>query len=102
MRALIQAGGDDPSWKVSVCRLLLSLKVDDFNGQKQSSVGKAGRGEDRGLSLCAGHTSGMPLGPSSQNKLQSGKIGMRKGGTLERSQGLEQAKLGGLNGKDEK
>lgn len=70
-RALIQAGSDDPllegQW------LTTALKVDDFSGQKQGPVGRAELGEDRG------HTSGTLPEPGSQNKLQSGKIGMRNG-----------------------
>lgn len=78
VRALIQAEGENPllegQW------LMIALKVDHFSGQKQGPVGRTGLGEDRG------HTSGTPLGPGSQNKLQSGKIGMRRG-VLERCQG---------------
>lgn len=79
-RALIQAGGQSPllegQW------LTIALKVDHLSGQKQGPVGRTRLGEDRG------HTSETPLGTGSQNKLQSGKIGMRRG-DLERCRGKD-------------
>jgi hypothetical protein len=88
-RALIQAGGQSPllegQW------LTIALKVDHLSGQKQGPVGRTRLGEDRG------HTSGTPLGTGSQNKLQSGKIGMRRG-DLERYRGKDGGGGGGVGG----
>lgn len=83
-RALIQAGSDDPllegQW------LTTALKVDDFSGQKQGPVGRAGLGEDRG------HTSGtLPTGAWLSEQIAKWEDWNEKwggwGGSLERSQG---------------